>query len=214
MRKGSPTSSTWSRATVLRSPRRSNAARSTSVSCSRREPSIASMTACRSRWWRVCIPAASSCSCMTHPSRHRPERQTGRRSRCARRARSAVRLDHGGARRGRPREGHRLGHDGRRCQPDGAVRPGRDRCVPGFRDGLSGAARPQDRSFDPQHGAGQAVVAVLLLPVGRQRGFCPGASGRDQTCAARHPEGDRPVQDRAGACRTADGRRRFHQGSP
>ena len=52
--------------------------------------------------------------------------------------------------------------------------PRQDRCVPWLRDGVSGTARPQDRSRDRQHGDhGQALVPVLLLHGGRQRGLRP-----------------------------------------
>ena len=51
------------------------------------------------------------------------------------------------------------------CQADGAVRRGQGRCVPRLPARAAGAARPQDRRVDPQHGHRQAVVAVFLLHV-------------------------------------------------
>ena len=52
----------------------------------------------------------------------------------------------------------------------GAVRRRQDRRFSWLAAGVAGAARPQDRPRDPQHGHGPAVVAVLLLPGGAATG--------------------------------------------
>ena len=86
-----------------------------------------------------------------------------------------------------PEKDIELGYDGRRCQPDRSVHSGQDRCVPGVRAGIPRIARPQDRPCAGRYGDGQAVVAVLLLCVGRKQRVCSELSDCDQTGDARHP---------------------------
>ena len=117
-----------------------------------------------------------------------------------------VSRDHGGLRRARSRRGHRLGRCSRTGSAHGAVRRRQGRCVSRLPARAAGAARPQDRSRDPQHGHGQAVVAVFLLHGGRQHGVRPRLSGRHQALPAGHPQGHRPLRGRAGAGRTTAGR--------
>ena len=106
------------------------------------------------------------------PNHQRLEGQEGRHPRGARLERAPAPRDHGGAGRARPAQGHRLDR-----QPTGerhgAIRRRADRCFSRLSARAAGAARPQDRSRDPQHGHGQAMVAVSLLHGGRQQGVRP-----------------------------------------
>ncbi len=74
----------------------------------------------------------------------------------------------------------------------------------------AGIARPQDRSRDPQHGHGPAMVAVSLLHSGRQQGLRPRPSGRHQALPAGPPQGCRHLRDRAGGGRATAGRSGVH----
>ena len=56
-----------------------------------------------------------------------------------------------------------------------------------------------------------AVVAVLLLHAGRQRGLCPRTIRSRPSASARHPQGRRPLRRRAGAGRATAGRWRLHR---
>ena len=87
------------------------------------------------------------------------------------RAHLAVRLHHGGARRARPREGHRVGRRRTTVPTDGAVRRGKiDAYLAFVPEPQELRARKIGQSI-LNMAAGQTMVAVLLLPVGRQRGF-------------------------------------------
>ena len=88
--------------------------------------------------------------------------------------------------------------------------PREGRCLPRLSARAAGAARPQDRSRDPQHDHGPAMVAVFLLHDVRQPRLRPRSSGRDQARPARHPQGRRPLRRRAGAGRATAGRWRVH----
>ena len=75
----------------------------------------------------------------------------------------------------------------------------------------TGAARPQDRSGDPQHDPGSAMVAISLLHSVRQQGLRPRSSGRDQTLSPSHPQGRRHLRDAAGKGRATAGRWWVHR---
>src|SRR6185436_9359072 len=116
---------------------------------------------------------------------------------------------HGRPRRARPDERHQLGHqpDDR---PEGAFRRAEDRCFLGLSARAAGIARSKDRPCDRQQRDRPPVVAVLLLHAGRQPGIHPQESGGDQARAARHPQGDGPLRQRAGAGGETHGRRRIY----
>ena len=91
-----------------------------------------------------------------------------------------------------------------RRQGHGAVRRAESRCLPRLSARAAGAARPQDRTDDPQHDHGQAMVALFLLQLFGNRDFIHASSGRHQTLPARDPQGCRPLRHRAGAGRASD----------
>ena len=107
------------------------------------------------------------------PNHQRPEGQEGRHPRVSARARHLLRRDHGGACRARSRQGHRLGHADPTGNPMELFAERKSRCVSRLSARAAGAARPQDRSRDHQHGHGPAMVAVFLLHAGRQQGLRP-----------------------------------------
>jgi NMT1/THI5 like len=74
----------------------------------------------------------------------------------------------------------------------------------------AGAESARDRSRDPQHGHGQALVAVSLLRCLRPQRLRPRSSGRDQALSPCHPKGRRHVRRRAGAGGATSGRWRVH----
>ena len=140
------------------------------------------MPAYRSRRWRGCIPDARAVRARAHPDHQRPEGQAGRHPEPGSSGHMLLAV-----------MAAQVGLDPRKdinwiARPSGdsygAVRRRRGRCLSRLSPRAAGAARPQDRSRDSQHGHGQAVVAVFLLHAFGQRGFRPRASGRHQarTC--------------------------------
>ena len=99
--------------------------------------------------------------------------------------------DHGGARRARPAEDIDWVDEPPTGELHGAVRRGKVDAFLGFPARAAGAARPQHRPRDPQHGHGQAMVAVFLLHAYGNSGLRPRSSGRHQARPARHPQGRR-----------------------
>ena len=77
-------------------------------------------------------------------------RASGSASHSARLERASAACGHGGAGRARSAHRHQLGHAVQR-RPHGAVRPRRGRRLSRLSARAAGAARPQDRSRDPQH---------------------------------------------------------------
>ena len=79
-----------------------------------------------------------------------------------------------------------------------------------FPPDVPGAARPAHRPIRPQQHHRPPLVAIFLLRFRRQQKLCSELPGRDPARAARHPQGDRPVRQGAGACRAAARRWRVH----
>ena len=199
--------------------RRSRAARSTSTRTSRQRWSLSIwMPAMPITALRACIPGASSCS-RTSPSAAIGDLKgksvgIAEASARARTCTSRSWRRRSGSTRTRTSTGSPV-----RRQPHGAVRRGQGRCFPRLPARAAGAARPQDRPHDPQHGHGPAMVAVFLLHAVRQQRTSsaiirspPSAScapsSRRPTCAPPSRSGPRNVWSMAGSRRATTTRSR------
>ena len=98
------------------------------------------------------------------------------------------------------------------------LRSSRSSCSPKARSTPSSAFRPSRRNCAPGN-IGHVIVnssvdrpwsQYFCCMLAGNREYRAQKSGRDETRAARHPEGCRPLRQRAGARRATSGRWRFH----